>query len=283
VEVTPSIKGLATIYDKDILIYCISQLIAKMNRGEQPSKTVYLQAYDLLVATNRQTGGEAYTRLVGALERLRGTSVTTNIETNKDVVTAGFGLVEKWDVVKKRKDGRMVSMSVTLSDWLYNAVIGKEVLTLNRDYFRLRKPIERRVYEVVRKHCGQQKEWRVGLDTLLNKCGSSSPLKRFRQMIRDLCKQDHLPDYQSELDGDTVIFRNREAWWESKHPKAGYPVLDTETFSDAKPFAVKLRQDVYALEQDWREWWDESGRPPLSDPDKAFIGFCRRRAEKASR
>src|SRR3546814_5319604 len=28
-EVTPSIKGLATIYDKDILIYCISQIMAK--------------------------------------------------------------------------------------------------------------------------------------------------------------------------------------------------------------------------------------------------------------
>src|SRR6266481_7421730 len=37
VEVVPSVKGLATIYDKDILIYCISQLIAKSNEGETPS------------------------------------------------------------------------------------------------------------------------------------------------------------------------------------------------------------------------------------------------------
>jgi Replication initiator protein A len=36
-EVVPSVKGLATIYDKDILIYCISQLIAKMNEGGSPS------------------------------------------------------------------------------------------------------------------------------------------------------------------------------------------------------------------------------------------------------
>jgi Replication initiator protein A len=35
-EVVPSVKGLATIYDKDILIYCISQLIAKMNKGAPP-------------------------------------------------------------------------------------------------------------------------------------------------------------------------------------------------------------------------------------------------------
>src|ERR1700683_5786476 len=29
VEIAPSVRGLATIYDKDILIYCISQVMAK--------------------------------------------------------------------------------------------------------------------------------------------------------------------------------------------------------------------------------------------------------------
>ena len=51
VEITPSVKGLATIHDKDVMIYCISQLIAKMNAGEQPSQTLHLKAHDLLVAT----------------------------------------------------------------------------------------------------------------------------------------------------------------------------------------------------------------------------------------
>ena len=29
----PSVNGLATIFDKDILIYCISQLMAALNAG----------------------------------------------------------------------------------------------------------------------------------------------------------------------------------------------------------------------------------------------------------
>ncbi|HRO12990.1 replication initiator protein A, partial [Amaricoccus sp.] len=33
IEVTPSVKGLATIHDKDVLIYCISQLMAAVNAG----------------------------------------------------------------------------------------------------------------------------------------------------------------------------------------------------------------------------------------------------------
>ena len=33
IEVTPSVKGLATIHDKDVLIYCVSQLMAALNAG----------------------------------------------------------------------------------------------------------------------------------------------------------------------------------------------------------------------------------------------------------
>src|SRR3546814_5914880 len=69
IEIIPSGKGLATIHDKDILIYCISQLVAKMNQGEQTSRTVRLQAYDMLVATNRQTSGEGYRLMADALTR----------------------------------------------------------------------------------------------------------------------------------------------------------------------------------------------------------------------
>ena len=53
VEITPSVKGLATIHDKDVMIYCISQLIAKMNAGGAPSPVLHLKAHDLLVATWR--------------------------------------------------------------------------------------------------------------------------------------------------------------------------------------------------------------------------------------
>src|SRR5215211_9061738 len=41
-QVTPSVKGLATIYDKDILIYCISQIMAKLRAGESVSPRVQI-------------------------------------------------------------------------------------------------------------------------------------------------------------------------------------------------------------------------------------------------
>ena len=57
-QITPSVKGLATIYDKDILIYCISQLIEKMKRGEKVGARLRINSYDLLVFTNRGTAGK---------------------------------------------------------------------------------------------------------------------------------------------------------------------------------------------------------------------------------
>jgi plasmid replication initiation protein len=282
IEVTPSVKGLATIHDKDILIYCISQLVAKMNAGLTPKRTMLLTAYDLLVATNRPTGGEAYRRLEAALDRLSGTRIKTNLETNAELVTSGFGMIDDWQIVRKRRDGRMVSISITVSKWLFNAVLGKEVLTLNRDYFRLGKAIERRIYEIARKHCGKQNEWRIKMDLLHKKVGSSDTVRKLRMKVKALEKFDDFPDYDVSVENNVVIFRNKESWWETKYPAEGYPTLDTETFHDAKGFAEQARLDVYGLEQDWHQWWDESGRPPLSSPDKAFIGYCRMRAKRAA-
>jgi plasmid replication initiation protein len=52
-------------------------------------------------------------------------------------------------------------------------VLAKSVLTLSRDYFRLRKPLERRIYELARKHCGRQRNGVSSVDTLLKKSGSA--------------------------------------------------------------------------------------------------------------
>src|SRR5699024_8673448 len=62
VTVKPGHDGCATIYDKDLWIYCISQLVEAKNRGREISRTVRFTAYDFLVTTNRDTSGRAYLR-----------------------------------------------------------------------------------------------------------------------------------------------------------------------------------------------------------------------------
>ena len=275
IEITPSVKGLATLHDKDILIYCISQLMAALNAGRPISQVIQLKAYDLLVATNRDTSGDGYKRLREAFERLAGTRITTNLVTGDVETTRGFGLIESWEIVRKSGKGRMISVSVKLSDWLFRAVTSKSVLTLNRDYFRLRKPLERRVYEIARKHCGRQREWRVGLETLLKKSGSNSPRRVFRKMIRDMIAADHLPDYQlSEEPGDMIRVAPRDVVLELGEK----PNLKPETLDQARVLAQDW--DVYALEAEWVTWWAQGGRRHLRSPDAAFIGWLKQRVQK---
>lgn len=277
IEIVPSLRGLATIHDKDILIYCISQLMAKQKAGEPLNKELYITAHDLLVATNREISGDGYRRLREALERLSGTRITTNIINNEEEITEGFGLIDSWRIVRQSKSGRMTSIKVNLSDWIYNAVLGQDVLTIHRDYFRLRKPMERRVYELARKHCGQQSKWKIGLETLKKKCGSSSNTRLFRQSMRKLVASNHLPDYSLALEDDIVIVRNRDSM-KPVSEAVKFPVLAPETFHDARTVAPGY--DVYVLEKEWQAFWYDTGCTPLKNPDKAFIGFCKRVYER---
>lgn len=273
--VTPSVKGRATIFDADILIFCISQLMAALNVGRAVSRRLTLTAHDLLQATNRETSGDGYKRLRDAFERLAGTRITTNIVTGEHEVTSGFGLIESWEIVRKTRAGRMVAVAVTLSEWLFNAVLSRSVLTLSRDYFRMRKPLERRIYELARKHCGRQPEWNVSVGVLAKKTGSASPVRVFRAMLRDMIRENRLPDYLlSEEPGDILRVTPRSAVIDASEG----PHLRAETLDQAR--TLMPGADVYALESEWRSWWAATGRPRLRSADKAFLGWVRTKREE---
>ena len=273
VTVTPSVKGRATIHDKDILIYCISQLMAALNAGRSISRKLTLKAHDLLVATNRDTSGDGYARLRDAFERLAGTRITTNLATGGVEVTQGFGLIEAWEIVRKSRGGRMASVSVTLSDWLFRAVEARSVLTLSRDYFRLRKPLERRIYELARKHCGKQPDWQVSIAVLHKKAGSTAPLRVFRAAIRRMIEADGLPDYAlAEEPGDLLRVTRRGA------VVSDGPQLSEDALEAARRLAPGW--DVYALAAEWRGWWAETGRKRLGNADRAFLGWLGKRVQR---
>ena len=167
----------------------------------------------------------------------------------------------------------MVSVQVTLSDWLYQAVLDRSVLTLNRDYFSLRKPLERRLYELARKHCGNQRSWRVSVETLLKKSGSTSPRRVFRAMVREVIARDSLPDYRLEEEpGDMIAVTRKDLVVE---PGAGL-TLRPETLEEAR--ALMPGADVYALEAEWQAF--AARRAPRA-PDAAFLGWVRARAAEA--
>ena len=193
-------------------------------------------------------------------------------------------MIESWKIHKETGKGRMSELRITLSDWVYNAVVSQEVLTLHRDYFRLRKPLERRIYELARKHCGKQNEWVISLKILKKKCGAICDDYEFKRLVKTICEQDrqfsHMPDYAILLDGDNVTFKNKNTMKALPSPSAQtvYPKLSSEAFYDAK--IVAPGYDVYWLQSEWHKFWLDSGKEELRDNDAAFVAFCKRRYER---
>lgn len=270
-SIIPSGRGLPTIFDKDILIFCISQLMHKKNRGEKIGKKVRFNAHELLMATNRKTGGVEYKRLEDAFIRLGGTQFKTDITTGGKREVRLFSLVDSGSgfVFKDDERMRLDYCEVVLSDWLMRAIEAQEVVTISNDYFRLRRPLERRIYEIARKHCGGQLRWQIGLAKLQEKTGSNAPLKKFRLNIREIIESDHTPFYKIELTkDDLVIFRPREP----KRKIAAKLVIPAWAEERARQIASDKGWDYHALEAEWRAF---ANNP--DNPGAAFVGFCKQK------
>lgn len=278
VEVRPGFKGLATVFDRDILIYCISQLMAALNDNRTVSRKLRLRAHDLLIATNRDTSGRGYLQLREAFERLQSTQIVTNIVTGGKETFDVFSLIDRARIVRETREGRMQEVEIDLSEWVFQAVEAQEVLTLDRRYFQLAKPLERRLYELARKHVGQQASFKIGLEKLRLKCGAQSTLKEFRRLLQSIIDDDaehnHMPGYRIMLDGDMVEMRGKPG--SETTPLPLIYRLQEETYSQARELAPGW--DVHALESEWRSWCDKKKiRPGWAD--RHFMAFCKRRGK----
>jgi len=200
-RIIPSGAGAPTIFDKDLLIYLISQITEATNKNLKVSRRIHINVTHFLKGTRRSTGGASYERVVDMCRRLRGTTIETNIRTTEEERTKGFGLIEDYEVKSATKNGKgALELEVTLSKWLYRAALEYKVLTLNPNYFSLSQALERRLYELARKHCGDQPWWEIGVDILQAKAGSEQSPRRFRQEIKAIVTANNLPDYRLGLD-----------------------------------------------------------------------------------
>lgn len=230
-----------------------------------------------MVSTNRKTGGVEYKRLEDAFVRLAGTQFVTNIRTGGKAQTRIFSLIESGSGFVFKDDDRMRLdyCEVILSDWFMQAIESNEVVTISPDYFRLRRPLERRLYEIARKHCGSSPMWRIGLEKLQSKTGSNAPLKRFRLNLREIIKEDHTPFYTFELtDNDLVIVRPRTA--KMKLTKD----IEIPEWADekAREIARNLGWDFYALQNKWLDFAraeSARGNPP-KNTGAAFVAYCKK-------
>lgn len=275
-DITPSGLGLPTIFDKDILIFCISQLMEKKNRGQEIGKRVTFNAHALLKATNRPTNNLAYERLEAAFTRLRGATFKTNIRAGGKIETRVFGMIDEGGFVRHADTFRLDYCEIVLSDWLMRAIEANQVVTISPKYFRLRRPLERRLYEIARKHCGGSPKWQIGLANLQIKTGSNAPIKRFRHNLREIIEKDETPFYHFKIDHkDLVVVRPRQKPANELVPTIKLPEWAEEK---ARKIATSLGWDYYALRGNWLSFAKTEaakGNPP-NNAGAAFVAYCKK-------
>ncbi|WP_343231207.1 replication initiator protein A [Rhodomicrobium vannielii] len=294
-EIIPSVRGLPTVFDKDILIYCISKLMHLKNSGREIGAKVRLTTHDLLVATNRPTNNLGYERLEYALERMAGTVIKTTIETGDEATVEGFSLISAFKYNRKGSmhAQRLRYLEITLCEWLFRAIEAAEVLPISRDYFRLRRPLDRRLYELARKHCGSKEKWRIGIDKLQKKCGSKQERKAFVRHLRETVEADHIPDYALSLDDDVVVFLKRAEGiaanrsishsptnaYNQANPVPETPVANAErrimlsSRAMERVYEIAPRWDKHMLESMYVTWAKD--KDAARDEDARFIGWVK--------
>jgi len=143
----------------------------------------------------------------------------------------------------------MVAVEIMLNDWLFNAIMARQILTLNRDYFHLDGGLERRLYELARKHCGNQAGWTISMELLHKESGSTASLKELRRKVKMIVESDVLPDcrlrYQPEADQVLFYTKDPKMLAESFGPSPAISVHRTPNFSPSNTDYRSIRHRCF--------------------------------------
>jgi plasmid replication initiation protein len=208
IEVAPGPAGIATIYDKDLILYIASLMAEKLRRGElrpedpKPDREFTFTAHDFFRVAGRDTAGKAYDRLLQMLQRLQGTQVRTNIEMAGEGTDGVFSWIDAVNTRYRRnarKEKELVSVSVTLCAWLYRGILNDtRLLTFADEYFDL-APLERRLYEIAKSEDVDEAGWSIGIEDLHARVGTRGLLRHFGQFLTDLEQNHRLIEFDIAL------------------------------------------------------------------------------------
>lgn len=290
--------GMATIWDADILIYCVSVLADMARRGiNDIPRTLHLMPYDLLRAIGRPTTGRAYELLSQSLDRLVATTVKTNIRA-ENRREATFSWLDGWSQLVDERTERSRGMTIELSNWLYEGVLMTGgVLSIDRAYFDISGGRERWLYKVARKHAGGAGEggFAISLPTLFEKSGAEGLYRRFKFEIAKLVNRNDLPGYRLALEEPTdkrePLLRMRRIQNEPgpasakgsvRHSSGPAPTNSQVAPRDMTAATLKILRtecpgwDFQTLHLEFRSWLDADPCRTPANYQQAFIGFVRR-------
>src|SRR5260370_10236026 len=124
-------SGIATINDKEILVYICSIAGQKLGRGEHLSQKFRFTAHDFFNVTGKTPGGKTYRYFAAALERLQGTQIKTNLVTGgrrERTWVSWLKSARMETAVWSNGHGAMTGVGAELSDSLWPAMLSAKAM-----------------------------------------------------------------------------------------------------------------------------------------------------------
>lgn len=211
---------LASIYDWDIVVLVAGKMQQILNNGTDiPPRTMIIPRHELLKALGKLPGKKQLLDLVGSLDRLNLTGISTSIRNKDFQYRGGFGFLDSWGYTE-RKD--IKEIEITLSKWLYDGICAKgALLKVSSEYFNITSGIKRFLYRTARKHVGiDTNTWEFSIEKLYAKSGSEREFKKFKSDLKVVVLCNDIPDYEI-----TWVDRNKHSFVAFKKRKTT-PILE---------------------------------------------------------
>ena len=215
VRITGSAEhGIATVHDQDLLIFVISQWIAAKGAGLELTRRISFTPYQFFTWMGKAPQGTAYARLREALHRLKTTNIETTIRSQnqrRDRIKQ-FSWISEWEITEE--EGKIRGVEVVLAEWLFESIEGFNVLTLDKDYFKINGAVERWLYQYAKKATGGTKgQWKETFKSLYGKSASQQAYKHYANTLRKLVKKNDLPGLRlgkhTSADGRDMLLMER--------------------------------------------------------------------------
>ncbi|WP_207461826.1 replication initiator protein A [Azospirillum sp. SYSU D00513] len=195
-------QGVATIYDRDLIIYAASLVKQQLDTepGVEPKRELVFSAHDFFAKACRDRSMRAYEKFEQMVDRLKGTMVKTNVETGGRGVSGWFnwlgdGTAIVYDINEASGERRMLYVKLVLCEWLVRAIKhDKKMFAVPTSYFDL-PPIARRLYDLARVNCDGGKVWETTLGKLHAAVGSNVPVARFKVQVNQVTKDGGIPEF----------------------------------------------------------------------------------------
>ena len=195
-------SGIATINDKEVLVYICSIASQKLARGEYVSQKFRFTAHDFFNVTGKTPGGKTYRYFATALERLQGTQIKTNILTGGRRERTWFSWLKSARMetaVWSNGYEAMKAIEIELCDWLWRAIIDDKATLISSEAYFYLPPLERKLYEVGYAECAECITATVPLQDLRRRMGVTTDLRHFRHNLGKAITKGSLKGFAIEF------------------------------------------------------------------------------------